>query len=192
MEWSGRKALSPLSPKALRARQARHRERAKDIGSNLPDGCDFGDDFGAVGLILLAIVLILVLIAIGPILTVIAFAIIEVTIVVIVAGSAIAARTLLGRPWRVMAVNALGENYSWKQVGWSEARDLANRIQAELDAGADPERIAPGGATPLGQGDLVDHNDLGLVGQTWVRVASKLVVVAITIWAAVTVALRYL
>jgi len=190
--WSGRNALSPLSSNTLRARQARHRERAKDIGKELPDGCDLGSEIDGIAIFFIVLIAIVVLIALGPLLAVLALAVVEVTIVVLIAGAAIVARTVLGRPWTVMAVNARGENYSWQQVGFSEARDLAKRIQAELDAGADPERIAPRGAVPQGPGELVDHDDTGLVAKTWVRVSAKIVVAVTTIWAVATIAIRYL
>lgn len=113
------------------------------------------------------------------------------TIVVLIAGAALAARTLFGRPWRVLAIDGEGETWSWKQVGWQSARELAQRIQAELDAGATPNQIPPGAATPEGRSQLPPYLDTGLVGATWVRVASKVALLVLVVWAVATLVVRF-
>lgn len=51
--------------------------------------------------------------------------------------------------------------------------------------------LFPGGATAEGPGELVDHNDLGLIGKTWVRVASKLILVSLTAGAIAAIVIQY-
>jgi len=187
IEWSGRKALSPLSVKALRAREARIRERAGNFADFPADGCMSADDFGAVLLVLLALAILILL---APILLVALFAIVEVTIVVAIAGAVLMARTLLNRPWRVVAINPHGELWAWKQVGWQRARELVERIERELDAGADPARIAPGDSSPEGQHYLPDNTPTHLVESAGVRIAAKVTAIVIIAVAVVTLIQR--
>jgi hypothetical protein len=191
VEWSGRGALSPISRKALRAREARFRERARNLTDGVPDGCDFGTELGDFPAIIFLIIVVVLLVAIGPLIAVVAFALIEVTVVVLIAAAAIVARTLLGRPWRVLAVNARGQTWSRKQVGWGDARQLATRIQAELDAGASPEQVPPGAAAAEGPSQLPEDMDTGLVGRTWVRVASKFALLGLLVWSVAAIVTRY-
>ncbi len=185
VEWSGRKAVSPLSRRALKARQARFRERAAEFSDVPADGClDLGGDLGG---IFLAILLIAVIILLAPILIVVLFAIIEVTIVLAIAGAAFFLRTMLNRPWRVVAVHGSGELWSWKQVGWQRARELVERIQRELDAGASPGAIAPGDATPEGRDELALNSPTHLVESDGVRFVAKLAAFAVIIAAVAAV-----
>jgi len=187
IEWSGRKALSPLSIKALRAREARIRERGRDWSDFSPDGCLDLDELGVVLIVLVAIAILFLL---GPIIAIALFAILEVTIVLAIAAGAMVAGTLFNRPWRVVAIKSDGELWAWKQVGWQRARELVERIERELHAGADPARIAPGDSAPEGQQYLPANTPTHLVESAKVRIAAKIASIAIIVWALVVLIQR--
>lgn len=179
VEWNGKNALTPLSTSKMRERRKRHAERER----SLADWIDLGTDLDPVS-ILASIVFGLIMFAVFPLVAplfaaigVAIVAIAEVAILLGIAAFTIAARTLLGRPWRVLAVNDRGESWAWSQVGWRNARNLADRIHDELAAGAAPDQIPPGSSTPHGQGRRYDANDTDLARKFWVRLASKVLAI---------------
>ena len=188
VDWSGRNALSPISRRSLRARREIMQRKTADWAEAVPDGCMYvGDASDTIGLLIVGTVFLAILLtAVGPFLVGLALLAVEVTIVLVIAAFALLARTLLGRPWRVVAVSDAGELWSWRQTGWGNARELEGRIHRELGAGAHPSAIAPGTAIAEGQAELIGEVDDALIDRNWVRIFARglfatLVVIAIVL-----------
>lgn len=184
VEWSGRSSLAPLSASRMRERREVYLKR----DNSMSDWIDLGTDLSPIS-ILASIVLGLIMFAVFPLVAplfaaigVAIVAIAEVAILLGIAAFTIAARTLFGRPWRVLAVNDRGETWAWSQTGWRDARKLADRIRDELAAGSAPDVIPPGSSTPQGQGRRYDPNDSDLARKFWVRLASKMLAIVGGVW----------
>ena len=185
IEWSGHTALEPLS----RTKMDDRRQDYTDAITRDPESwVDLGTDLNPISILFslaLGLVMVMLLPVFGPVFAVIGTVIValaEVAVLLVLAAVTFGAKVLFGRPWRVLAVNEYGETWVWNQSGWRNARALAERIRRELDAGALPDQIPPGSAEPIGQGRRYNPNDTDLTRKFGVRVAAKVVAIALTVY----------
>ncbi len=123
------------------------RPRRRDIAGGALDNVGPGvSDFGSLdlgeGLVVIAAVVAVALIAI-PILL---FGV-ELIIVGILLAAGVVAHTLLGQPWVVEATSTdpltSGRSLEWRVRGWRKSGQLIREVVSDLSAGREPPAIGP-------------------------------------------------
>jgi hypothetical protein len=93
--------------------------------------------FLVVGLVLLAVVLVLL---VALVLVPLLFAVVELTVLALLAALAVGGRTLFRHPWVVEARSGDGTVHTWPVVGWRASRRRRAEIAELLAAGVVPPR----------------------------------------------------
>jgi hypothetical protein len=156
IEWIARRIRNPFRRSwdvakqrfAETRRRRRERKEAKeredDSGSWLDcvdcPGVDGLDDLAVIALAILAIVLIFVLIVwVAPVLWAVLAVLIEFFFVTLAAIAILVWRTVLRRPWRIVA---LGDGQRWwtDVVGYRAARRRVREVATGIERGSHPER----------------------------------------------------
>jgi len=185
VEWTGRNAGAPLSPERLTERHVRVLRR-NDQRSVLDWFTAPGSTLSsAATTIIFGLVAFAIWPFVGPVLTggaVLVLAVVEVALAVVIGAVAVVARTMMRRPWRIVAINKRREGFCWSQVGWREAQRSADEIQRQLNAGATPDNVLTSQSIPEGWLQLHDGIDDGLASRAWFQIASKGIAVMVVVW----------
>lgn len=115
--------------------------RTKDLGDGLDaaEGCLALDDLIVVaGLV---VVVVLAVFFVIPLMV----ALVDVLLLLVVAGLGIVGRVVFRRPWVVEARSTGGVVLRWRVVGWRASREFRGQAAESLDAG-----VVPAGAETIG------------------------------------------
>lgn len=198
VEWEGRG--HPLGRVARRRQRVLNQLRpAKErTGPDLSDaggcadGCiptpDLLDELAALAAILFALAF---LIWLTPIVAAAALWLVLVVVLSLVLVVSAAWRTILYRPWRVVALSDTERVWVWHQVGWRNARRLVTEIEAAVEAGHAPQEVAVDRLDPASPINLVDVAPTLLDHPILIWV-SRIVVIVVGLVAAVFAAMRFL
>jgi hypothetical protein len=148
VEWIGRRLdQGPLLRRwheRRRRRANRRLGREKEKGSWL-DALDFPvdlpDSLAALAIAVAVVVAIVLIVLVGPWFLALLFGAIELTLILLACIAVIVWRTVLRRPWRVVAIAADGREHHWDVVGWRRSRERVRQVARGLEAGVPPAAI---------------------------------------------------
>ena len=180
IEWIARRIRNPFRRSWNVARQRfadtrrrrRERKEAKARGDDSRSGidcvdCPAGDldDLAIVALAILAILLIFVLIVwVAPVLWAVLGVLLEFFFVTIAAVAILVWRTVLRRPWRIVALSD-GQRWWTDVVGYRTARRRVREIAEALERGSHPEREGLQTVPENGSGPRSRPDEGGNAGQ---------------------------
>ncbi len=193
IEWEGRRPLHRAFRRLREHREARAQQQARtssDGSMDIAGGClDVLSVVDFVAAIALVVGLVTLLIIAGPWIGFVLFGVVELGIILVLVGAGFLARTLLRRPWRVVAVNETGELWAFRQVGWFASRELVRQVADQLGDGRDPADILPEALEAGSPYRLDPDAPVGLLAKPWARVAAVGFIVACVVsWIAVLAA----
>ena len=119
-----------------------------------------------------AVLVALIVVFAGPWIVAGLFGIVELGVVIVLSAAAFVGRTVLRRPWRVVAVSSGGLLWAWNQVGWFASRELVRLVADELAAGVSPDEIYPAGSEKNSPIRLDPDAPMGLLVKPWARLAA--------------------
>ena len=145
-EWVVRRRWAPrLGAETLWARFRRRLRSAFRKTADLGDGLDaaegclaFEDVVVVVGLV---VVVLLAVFFVIPLLV----ALVDVLVLLVIAGLGVVGRIVFRRPWVVEARSSGGGVLRWRVVGWRASREFRGRAAESLGAG-----VVPAGAETIG------------------------------------------
>jgi hypothetical protein len=131
----------PVRPPEIPAPRYRQRERGgciEGVFEFVGEGC--AEVLFEVPLVIVAIAaLLLAAFVVVPLI----LAVVDIVVVLVLAGAGIVGRVLFHRPWTIEATSSDGEQLTWQVVGWRASGDRRDVIAAALDAGVVPPPDAP-------------------------------------------------
>lgn len=143
--WSVRRRWLPHSEgRGVRARFKRRRARRAPQPPETPEKRRWYDWLDPVGgclepeglWILVGLIVLVVLVVFGPAVVLLG---VDLAWFVVAFVAGVIGRVVLGRPWRVEALNSVsGERRNWAVRGFRGAGQLRDSLRAEFDAGWDP------------------------------------------------------
>lgn len=134
-EWAPRLGAETLwSRFRRRLRSALHRTSDLSDGLDAADGCLAVDDLVVV--LGLVVVVLLVVFFVIPLLV----ALVDILLLLVLAGLGIVGRVVFRRPWVVEARSTGGVVLRWRVVGWRASREFRERAAESLGAGVVPAR----------------------------------------------------
>ena len=175
IEWEGRRPVHRAFRLLREHREARARQQAKASSDavDVAGGClDVLSMVDFVAVIALIIGFVTLMIIIGPWIGLVLFGIVELGIILVLIAAGFIARTVLRRPWRVVAVNDVGELWAFRQVGWFASRELARQVADQLAAGCHPAEILPEALEDGSPYRLDPDAPMGLLAKPWARPAA--------------------
>jgi len=152
--WRVRRVLLPRPPRWKGRPLPKHgkRERTKRSARNWADAADgldvvgnIGEGLGGVAAVLVAIVFVVVLIAFAWfVLFPVLFLLLDLVLILLIAGGGVALRLLFRRPWKIEAKTEDPlESHSWGVVGLRASADAVHSVADALARGVPPGEIRP-------------------------------------------------
>ncbi|MEM7287330.1 MAG: hypothetical protein AAF480_13340 [Actinomycetota bacterium] len=172
IEWEGRRPLHRALRRVRDRREARAAKQAENSSLDLTSGCDPLGGVDSLAVVAVVVLVALILVFAGPWIVAGLFGVVELAVVFVLSVVVFVGRTVLRRPWRVVAVSGGGLVWAWHQVGWIASRELVRVVAAELEAGRNPDEIYPEAAAGGSPTRLDPDAPLGLIAEPWARVAA--------------------
>ena len=193
IEWEGRRPVHRAFRQLREHREARARRQAEvssdgalDVASGCLEVLSLIDFVAAIATIVGFITLLVIL---GPWIGFVLFGVVELGIVLVLVAAGFLVRTLLRRPWRVVAVNEIGELWAFRQVGWFASRELVRQVAGQLADGRHPADILPDALEEGSPHRLDPDAPMGLLAKPWARAAAVgFIAVCVVSWIAVLAA----
>jgi hypothetical protein len=150
IEWVGRRLddgplMRRWHERRRRVVERNRTTRRKDRDSRWWDWLDIPlvDDGLAIFLAVIAfIVAVALIVVVGPWLIALLLGAMELTLILLACAAALVTRTILRRPWRVVARSNDGRQFDWDVVGYRRSRELVRVIRDAIAAGITPSAIA--------------------------------------------------